>query len=150
MKFIDGVKNFFSKKPVMIVCVVVAVIAVIVAIYFMFFKSYDNTIVYDDYTVANGHSGRIEKYDGSYTVDGYKGGSKAYYVNGNITASADKKFTVITFNLYDKKNKVLGVAVAGLNEVKKGKTYGFKALSLINESDIDKVDHYEIKSIKQG
>ena len=107
-------------------------------------------IIYKDYTIASGHTGEIANYDKSYTVDGFKGGDKAYYIKGNITAGANKNFTVITFNLYDKKNNLLGTAVAGLKEIKKGKTYEFKALSLIEQKDIGKIDHYKIKNIKQG
>lgn len=149
-KITTKLKKFFSKKPVMIILVILALVAVLIAIYFMFIKDTSGEITYKDYTIATGHTGQIEKYDTSYTVDGYKGGDKAYYIKGNITAGNNKKFTVITFNLYDKKNNILGTAVGGLKEIKKGKTYEFKALSLIEQKDIDKIDHYKIKTIEQG
>ena len=132
-KFTEKIKKLLSKKPVMIILVVLALIAILITIYFMFIKQTDGKIVYEDYTIASGHTGKIENYDSSYTVEGFKGGNKAYYIKGNITADQNKKFTVITFDLYDKKNNLLGTAVGGLKEVKKGKTYEFKALSLINE-----------------
>lgn len=150
-KFFSQLRSFFSKKPVMVVFVVLALIAVAIAIYFLFIYDDNGEIVYEDYTIASGHVGKIEKYDSSYTVDGYKGGKdEAYYITGNITASEDKDFTVITFNLYDKDDNLLGTAVGGLNEVKKGKTYSFRALSLVENKDVAKIDHYEIKSIELG
>ena len=149
-KITTKLKNFFSKKPVMIGLIILALAAVLMAIYFMFIKDTSGEIIYKDYTIASGHTGEIANYDKSYTVDGFKGGDKAYYIKGNITAGANKNFTVITFNLYDKKNNLLGTAVAGLKEIKKGKTYEFKALSLIEQKDMGKIDHYKIKNIKQG
>lgn len=150
-KFSQKLRSFFSKKPVMVVLVILALIALGVAIYFLFIYDNSGEIVYEDYTIASGHSGKIEKYDSSYTVDGYKGDEyEAYYITGNITADEDKDFTVITFNLYDKENNLLGTAVGGLKEVKKGKTYAFKALSLVENKDVVKIDHYKIKSIDLG
>ena len=149
-KFTEKIKKLLSKKPVMIILVVLALIAILITIYFMFIKQTDGKIVYEDYTIASGHTGKIENYDSSYTVEGFKGGNKAYYIKANITADQNKKFTVITFDLYDKKNNLLGTAVGGLKEVKKGKTYEFKELSLIYEKMLQEIDHYKIKSIKQG
>lgn len=134
----------------MIVLIILALAAVLMAIYFMFIKDTSGQIVYNDYTIATGHYGKVEEYDKSYAVDGYKGGTKAYYIKGNITSESSKDFTVITFNLYDKDNKLLGTAVGSLKELKKGKTYEFKALSLIEEKYITKIDHYKIDTIKQG
>ena len=105
-KITTKLKNFFSKKPVMIGLIILALAAVLMAIYFMFIKDTSGEIIYKDYTIASGHTGEIENYDKSYTVDGFKGGDKAYYIKGNITAGANKNFTVITFNLYDKKNNL--------------------------------------------
>ena len=56
----------------------------------------------------------------------------------------------MTFNLYDKQNKLLGTAVGGLKEVKKGKTYSFRAIALVDDEDTLKIDHYKIKSIELG
>ncbi len=145
------IKQFLSKKTVAITLLILATIALTIAAYFIFRSDTDKEIVYKDYVIAEGHQGKIEDYDPSYTVEGYKGDKyRAYYIRGKITALEDKSFTVITFNLYDKKDNLLGTAVAGLNEVKKGKTYSFKALSLVENKDIDKIDHYEIKDVKLG
>lgn len=149
-KFTNKIESILSKKAVMLTLIVLAVVAVLIAIYFMFIKDTSDQIVYNDYTIATGHYGIVEEYDKSYAVDGYKGGTKAYYIKGNITSDSNKDFTVITFNLYDKDNKLLGTAVGGLKEIKKGKTYEFKALSLIEEKYITKIDHYKIDTIKQG
>lgn len=150
-KFSEKLRSFFSKKPVMVVLVIFVLIVVAIAIYFFFIYDDNSEIVYEDYTIASGHVGKIEKYDASYTVDGYNGDThKAYYITGNITAEEDKDFTVITFNLYDKDDNLLGTAVGGLNEVKRGKTYSFKALSLVENKDVVKIDHYKIKSIELG
>ena len=56
----------------------------------------------------------------------------------------------MTFNLYDEKNNFLGTAVGGLKEVKKGKTYSFRAIALVDDEDTLKIDHYKIKSIELG
>lgn len=148
-RFFSQLKSFFSKKPVMVVLVIFALFALAVAIYSLFIYDNDDKIVYENYTIASGHVGKLEKYDPSYTVDGYKGSTdEAYYITGNITASEDKDFTVVTFNLYDKQNKLLGTAVGGLKEVKKGKTYSFRAIALVDDEDTLKIDHYKIKSIE--
>lgn len=105
---------------------------------------------YEAYTIYDGHVGKVEEYDPSMTVDGYNGGEKAYYITGKISARENKDYSVITFNLYDKDNNLLGTAVAGLNELEKDKIYDFKALSLIKTEDVDKVTHYELKKVELG
>lgn len=143
-------KKFFSKKPAIVGVILLVLVVIIGAIYFVFMNS-DKEIVYEDYTILEGHVGKIEKFDSSYTVEGYKGDDdSAYYITGSITADEDKDFTIITFDLYDKDDNFLGNAVGGLKEVKKGKTYDFKALSLVENKDVTKIDHYKIKSIEQG
>ena len=137
-----------EKKTVMIGIIAVIVLMIGVIIYCLFFANVDQKITYEDYTILKGHFGRVEKYDPSYAIEGYKGDKKnAYYITGKITAEKNKSFTVITFNLYNKSNKKLGTAVAGLNEVKQGKTYDFKAISL-EKMNVKQVDHYKIKDIK--
>ncbi len=137
-----------EKKSVMIGIIAVIVLMIGVIIYCLFFANVDKKITYEDYTILKGHFGRVEKYDPSYAIEGYKGDKKnAYYITGKITADKNKSFTVITFNLYNKSNKKLGTAVAGLNEVKQGKTYDFKAISL-EKMNVKQVDHYKIKDIK--
>lgn len=121
------------------------------AIYFTLIKPKDGKIIYGDYTISSGHYGKIEKYDPSMTVEGYKGDmNNAYYITGKIRSKDNKDFTVITFNLYDKSNKLLGTAVAGLNELKKGTIYDFKALSLVDSSNMQRINHYKIRSIELG
>lgn len=150
-KVLKKIKKIFMKKQVAVILVILACIAVAICIYFVFFNKTDKEIIYEDYKILENHEGKIEEYDKSYTVDGYKGdNSKGYYITGKIIANKDKGFTVITFDLYDKNNKLLGTAVGGLNEMKSGKTYNFKALSLIDSKDINKIAYYKIKQIKEG
>lgn len=147
----DKIKCFFNKKPVQVVIIILLLGLIFTMLYFMFIHKDDGKLVYSDYTISAGHVGEIKEFDPSYTVDGYQGDQyRAYYITGKISAKEDKGFTVITFNLYDEKDNLVGTAVAGLNELKKGKTYDFKALSLVENVDVDRVDHYELKSIELG
>ena len=142
-------RTFLEKKYVMIVMVAIIFLMIGVIIYCLFFTNNSGKITYDDYTILEGHTGKIEQYDSSHVVEGYKGdGKTAYYINGQITASKNKHFTIITFNLYDNSDNILGTAVAGLNEVKKGKIYDFKAISLIESSNLTRIKYYKIKDIK--
>lgn len=142
-------KALLEKKSFMISILVVIFIMIAVIIYCLFFTKTYGPIVYNDYTILEGHTGKIEEYNSAYAVEGYKGdGKTAYYINGKITANSSKQFTIITFNLYDKNNKLLGTAVTGLNEIKKNKVYDFKALSLVTSKDVKRIDHYKLKDIK--
>ena len=139
--------EFVKNKYFLITAFVIVLILIVLFILSLIPKTSDKEIIYGDYTILEGHFGRIEKYDPSHAIEGYKGDTKeAYYINGKITSSVNKKFTIITFDLYNKRNKLLGTAVAGLNEVKKGKTYNFKAVSL-EKIDLNTIDHYKIKNI---
>ncbi len=145
------IKKESSKKKVMIALIIIAIIIILFGLCMVFMSLKDKKLVYEDYTIAEDHYGKIEEYDPSYTVDGFNPSNKrAYYIIGSITAQKDKDFTVITFNLYDKKNKLLGKAVAGLNSIEKGKTYKFKALSLVDDNVIDQIDHYELEKVELG
>ena len=139
------------KRLVIVSLTLIILVVVASAIYFTFVKPKDGKITYGDYTILRGHYGKVEKYDPSMTVEGYKNDkNNAYYITGKISAEENKSFTIITFNLYDKSNRLLGTAVAGVNELKKGNTYDFKALSLVDSSDLQRINHYRIKSIKLG
>ena len=140
-------REFLKNKYVIIGIVIIVILLIVFILPFMTSKSSSEEIKYEDYTILEGHTGGIKKYDSSHAVEGYKGDkNEAYYINGRITSSRDKTFTIITFNLYSRSNKLLGTAVAGLNEVKKGKIYSFKAVSL-EKIELNKIDHYKIKSI---
>lgn len=143
-------RRFVKKVKIFLLLLVIVLVLVLSVKYF--FKndfSSNGSISYDNYVIERGHSGKLEKYDPSHTVEGYKGGKdQAYYITGRITSKVDKGFILITFNLYDQNNKVLGTAVAGLSAVKKDKTYDFKALSLIESKYNDNIDHYKLKEIK--
>ena len=140
-------KEFLKNKYVIVGIVIILILLVIFILSLLNPKVSDKEIKYEDYTILKGHYGQIEKYDSSRAIEGYKGDTKeAYYISGKITSSRNKGFTIITFNLYSRSNKLLGTAVAGLNEVKKGKTYSFRAVSL-EKIDLTKINHYKIKSI---
>lgn len=143
-------KEFLNKRTIIFISILLVIVGVYI-FYVHLSNKTDGEIKYKDYTILKGHSGSIEKYDPSHTVEGYSGSNdKAYYINGKITSDVDKGFTIITFNLYDENNKLLGTAVAGINKMKKDLKYDFKALSLIKGEDIEKIDHYKIKSIELG
>lgn len=140
-----------DKRNLIPAIVILILIALMIGIYFTYQNSdTKDQIKYDEYTIYDGHTGKIERYDPSMTVDGYAGGDKAYYITGKISAKEDKEYSVITFNLYDKDNNLLGTAVAGLNELEKDKVYDFKALSLIKAEDVEKVTHYELEKVELG
>ena len=86
----------------------------------------------------------------SITVDGLNAGENAYYIRGKISAKDDKSFSVITYNLYDKDNNLLGTAVAGLNSLEKDKVYDFEAIALLEQNDLTNIDHYELESVELG
>lgn len=150
-KLLKKLKRFYKKKSVVIVTVVIVLLLIISLLCLTLLKEEEpSTIKYEDYTISEGHYGKIEKYDSSYTVDGYKGGNKAYYITGNITAKKDKSFTKIVFDLYDKEGKKIGTAVDGVKSLKKGKVYKFKALGIIDSKNIENIDSYKINTIELG
>ena len=135
--------------------IAVVIVLVLVALGLIFFLGPNNNneskkIRYEDYTIYEGHKGSFEKYDPSMTVDGFIANEDAYYITGKISTKENKSFSVITFNLYDEKDKLLGTAVAGLNELKKDKVYEFKALGIVKPENLEKIDHYELKSVELG
>ena len=146
-------KKILKKKQIIIT---VAIILLIIGSVLIFLGQKKDTgnenvkIKYEDYTIYEGHKGSLEEYDPSMTVEGFKESEKAYYITGKISTKEDKEYTVITFNLYDEKDKLLGTAVAGLNELKKDEVYEFKALSIIEPEDLEKIDYYELQSVKLG
>lgn len=151
IKWGEKVKTVLDKRNLIPAIIILLLIALLIGVYFSFkSEKEDKQITYKEYTIYADHKGGIEKYDPSMTVDGYKGGDSAYYITGKISAKENKKYSVITFNLYDENNKLLGTAVAGLNKLEKDKVYDFKALSLIKNSDVEKITHYKLKSVELG
>ena len=144
-------EKILIKRIITTILVLIILVTVVGAAYFTLIKPKDGKITYGDYTILSGHYGKVEKYDPSITVEGYKGdNNSAYYITGKISSKQDKNFTIITFNLYDKSNKLLGTAVAGVNKLKKGNIYDFKALSLVDSSNVQRINHYKIQSVKLG
>ena len=72
-KVLKKIKKIFMKKQVAVILVILACIAVAICIYFVFFNKTDKEIIYEDYKILENYEGKIEEYDKSYTVDGYKG-----------------------------------------------------------------------------
>lgn len=113
-------------------------------------KEYD-AFSYENYTILKGSTGKIDAYDKSLYIEGYKGNyDEVYYIDGTLKSSNEKKqkFVVITFNLYDKDGKLLGEAIAGVENVEKDKEYSFKAMSLTTTEDAKKVYRYDLKKIE--
>lgn len=141
-------KKIFNKKNFLPVALITAIIIIGIVMYLIFFTDQNKNLVYGDYTIYEGHKGTVEKYDQSLTVDGYEKSDKAYYITGKISAKEEKSFSLITFDLYDKKDNLLGQAKAGLNELQKNKTYGFRALAIVTDKQVEKIDHYKLHSIE--
>ena len=140
-----------SKRLIIYVMVIILASLIALMLYSFFILDPNGSIKYNDCTIDSGHYGKTEKYDPSNTIEGYKGSEdSAYYIYGKISCKKDKKFTLITFNLYDQNNKLLGTAISGINKIKKDTKYSFKALSLTNEQDTSKINHYKLKDIKLG
>ena len=140
----------FVKSKSLFVTLIIVALFMIVAGGFLLFREDSGDLKYEDYTVYKGLEGSIEEYDSSMAVDGYKASNNAYYITGKISSKADKGFSIITFNLYNKRNELMGTAVAGLNELKKDKIYDFKAIALVDGKDLKKIDSYKLKSVVLG
>lgn len=144
-------KKVFNKKIVLVILIVLVIAGL--ALYFMLGTDNDSVskeLKYEDYVIYEGHKGSLEKYDSSMTVDGHTPSENAYYITGKISTKEDKEFSVITFNLYDKDDKIIGTAVAGLNELKKNQKYDFKAIALVDAKDLSKIEYYDLKSVELG
>lgn len=142
-------KKMKNKSLATIICLVILFVGIIVGIYFLFFRPLgDVKMVYNEFAILKGHNGSMAKYDPSIYVEGYQGNKEeAYYINGKIVSQKDYNFVLVTFDLLDKNDKVLGVAQAGLTNIKKGETYDFKALSLTNYEDTKNISSYKINNI---
>ncbi len=137
-----------DKRKLSVVLLIIAVILIIAGVLLLFVMPDSKRAVYGDFTLTS-LEGEYTKYDKSIYVDSYKGNYDfAYYVSGNITSKSDHKFTLVTFDLFDKSGKKIGIAQVGLNEVKKSHNQKFKALSLLSSEDAKKVDSYKISSVK--
>ena len=141
--------NKVLKKILIITSFIIILLAIIYFRYFMNdeIKTNDD-IKYERYTISE-HKGFLEAYDKTIYIEGYQGYyDYAYYINGKIKSSENENFILITFDLYDKDNNKIGIAKAGLNNIKKDKEYEFKAMSLEKEDIIKNVVDYKIKTIE--
>lgn len=137
-----------DKRKISVVLLIIAIILIVTGVLLLFIRPDSKRVAYGDFTFTS-LNGEYTKYDKSIYVDSYKGDYDfAYYVSGNITSKSDHKFTLITFDLFDKSGKKIGIAQVGLNEVKKSRNQAFKALSLLSSEDAKKVDSYKISSVK--
>lgn len=141
--------NKMLKKILVIASSIIIIMAIIYFKYFMNDEiKTNNDIKFNNYVITN-HIGNIDTYDESLYIEGYKGNyDYAYYITGKIKVDINSKFILITFDLLDKDNKVIGKAQAGLNDIEKNKEYEFKAISLEDEMTIQNVVGYKIKSIE--
>lgn len=130
---------------------IVLLIGALIGIYFIFSEDEDYSdkrLRYEDFVIERGHMGSMAKYDVSLYVDGYLGSKEeAYYITGNLISKNHYDFVLLTFNLYDKDDNLLGIAQGGLSDVKKDEELEFKALSLTTYEDTKKITRYELKDI---
>jgi hypothetical protein len=136
-----------KKKLIYIIVAVIVVISLALGVYLILnenksdFKEYNEFKIYDT-------KGEYKDYDNTLFVDGYTGSyDKAYYIEGELTSEKAYEFAIITFNLYDKKGNLLGIAQAGINDIIKDTKVSFKALSLTTTKQAEQVKRYEIKEI---
>ena len=141
--------NKVLKKILIITSFIVILLAIIYFRYSMNkeIKTNDD-IKYERYTISE-HKGFLEAYDKTIYIEGYQGYyDYAYYITGNFKSLENENFILITFDLYDKDNNKIGIAKAGLNNIKKDKEYEFKAMSLEKEDIVKNVVDYKIKTIE--
>ena len=140
------------KKIVSIVLIVVVLVILCILIYKAFMPKTENLIgkaTINEVTIYENTKGKIEEYDKTMYIEGYKGKyEKAYYITGTIVSNVYYNNVIITFNVKDRKGNIIGSAVAGLTNVQKGKEYNFKALSTVEESDLNKIHSYEVVDIR--
>lgn len=141
--------NKLLKKILVLTAFIIIFMAIIYFRYFMNDKvEANNDIKFNNYQITE-HLGHLDTYDKTMYIEGYQGSyNYAYYITGKIKSDINSKFILITFDLLDKDNKVIGIAQAGLNSVEKNKEYDFKAISLEGEMTIQNVVGYKIKSIE--
>ena len=141
--------NKLLKKILVLTAFIIIFMAIIYFRYFMNDKvEANNDIKFNNYQITE-HLGHLDTYDKTMYIEGYQGSyNYAYYITGKIKSDINSKFILITFDLLDKDNKVIGTAQAGLNNIEKNKEYDFKAISLEGEMIIQNVVGYKIKSIE--
>ncbi len=144
-----------SKRNIIVLVVGVVIIAILGVLLYSVLKDdkveVGKELKYQEYTVLEGHEGSLQDYDKTLYAEGYKGDyDEAYYITGKLVSNEEEtqNFVVVRFNLYDSKDKILGEAIAGINNVSKGVEYEFKALSLTTTEDAKKVARYELKSVE--
>ncbi len=149
-------KNLIKSQKIMVIFIsIVAVILLSVGVYFLtskekFIGLLTDEMVYGNFVIKDDHTGSLEEYDKTLYVEGYEGNyDQAYYIKGKITNNSGNnyKFILITFNLLNKKGEIVGEAISGLNNVLKGETYDFKAMSLTTTEKARTVVSYELKSV---
>lgn len=146
-------KKIGKKKLIISSVVIIALLLLGILILYLMpqnEEAKDKDITYEAYTIHKGTEGKVEKYDPSMTVDGLEPGEYAYYITGKISSKEDKEFSIITFNLYDEENNLLGTAIAGLNNLEKNRIYDFKAISMVKPDEVEKIKRYELKSVELG
>lgn len=142
-----------DKKKIIMICISVLVLVLVcIGIYKAFSKGEGEKredVVINDVKIYKNLEGTIEEYDKTMYVEGYQGNyEKAYYISGELRPDKDYANLLILFDVKDKKDNVIGTAIAGLTDVKKGGDYNFKALSTVKESDLDKIHTFEVSDIR--
>ncbi|MDD5980310.1 MAG: FxLYD domain-containing protein [bacterium] len=144
-----------SKRNIIVVVVSVILIAILGVLLYFVLKEDEvkvgEEMTYQSYKILKGHEGALKDYDKTLYAEGYKGDyDEAYYITGKLVSNEEEKqdFVVIRFNLYDSKGKILGEAIAGINNVEKGVEYDFTAMSLTTTEAAKNVVSYELKSVE--
>lgn len=137
--------NTMKNKKVIIPLIILFLF--IGAMFFLLANYFNKDIKEGDYTIYKNTVGKVEKYDSSKVIEGYKGGNKAYYISGDISTSKDKDLVIIIYDLFNKDNKKLGIAKAVLTNVKTNEKYSFKAIGLIKSEEVNNVSYYKFKSV---
>lgn len=146
-----------KKKIIGLVLASLAFIIILVGIYFIFQSNSDGLfktkeLAYQEFIVKKGHVGELKTYDKSLYLEGYEGDfDVAYYITGTLENNTGIDFDAlkINFNLLDKDDKVLGIAVGYITDVAKDEEVKFKAMSLTTSEDAKKVESYKLLSVQK-
>ena len=141
-----------KNKKKLILCIIIGIVLIValIAIYFSFSKKKKtDNITINGVTVYKDMKGSIEEYDDTMYIEAYEGNyEKAYYITGTLNSEKDYDNMILVFDVKDRKGKVIGAAIAGINGVKKGGDYTFKALSTVKEGKLNKIHSFTLIDIR--
>lgn len=136
------------KKVLLIVLGAVLLLGIGFGTYYLITSN--NQMKYEDFIIEKGNKGSFEIYNKSLYYEGYEGDyDKAYYITGSLknNTGAYVSLAIITFDLYDENDKIIGVAKASVTNIGIDASKEFKAMSLTTTAKASKVKSYKINSI---